>query len=142
MIRPMITTTRHHVQTTGQGDVHDITALVARVVTESDLSSGLATASVVGSTAVVTTIEFEPGAVADLNRLLDRLAPRDGDYAHHARWGDDNGSSHVRAALMGPSLTIPFERRQLILGTWQQIVLLECDTRPRRRPFVVQLMGE
>ena len=142
MIRPMITTTRHHVQTTGQGDVHDITALVARVVTESDLSSGLATASVVGSTAVVTTIEFEPGAVADLNRLLDRLAPRDGDYAHHARWGDDNGSSHVRAALMGPSLTIPFERGELLLGTWQQIVLLECDTRPRQRPFIVQLMGE
>ena len=142
MIRPMITTTRHHVQTAGQGDVHDITALVARVVTESDLSSGLATASVVGSTAVVTTIEYEPGAVADLNRLLDRLAPRDGDYAHHARWGDDNGSSHVRAALMGPSLTIPFERGELLLGTWQQIVLLECDTRPRRRPFVVQLMGE
>lgn len=142
MIRSMISTTRHHVQTTGQGDAHDITALVARVVTESDLSSGLATASVVGSTAVVTTIEFEPGAVADLNRLLDRLAPRDGDYAHHARWGDDNGSSHVRAALMGPSLTIPFERGELLLGTWQQIVLLECDTRPRRRPFVVQLMGE
>ncbi len=138
----MITTTRHHVRTTGQGDVHDITDLVARVVTDSDLSSGLATTSVVGSTAVVTTIEFEPGAVADLNRLLDRLAPRDGDYAHHARWGDDNGSSHVRAALMGPSLTVPFERRQLILGTWQQIVLLECDTRPRQRPFVVQLMGE
>ena len=142
MIGSMVTTTRHHVQTTGQGDVHDITALVARVVTESDLSSGLATTSVVGSTAVVTTIEFEPGAVADLSRLLDRLAPRDGQYAHHARWGDDNGSSHVRAALMGPSLTIPFERRELILGTWQQIVLLECDTRPRRRPFVVQLMGE
>lgn len=138
----MVTTTRHHVQTSGQGDVHDITALVARVVTESDLSSGLATASVVGSTAVVTTIEFEPGAVADLNRLLDRLAPRGGDYAHHAQWGDDNGSSHVRAALMGPSLTIPFERGELLLGTWQQIVLLECDTRPRRRPFVVQLMGE
>ena len=138
----MITTTRHHVRTTGQGDAHDITDLVARVVTDSDLSSGLATTSVVGSTAVVTTIEFEPGAVADLNRLLDRLAPRDGHYAHHARWGDDNGSSHVRAALMGPSLTVPFERRQLILGTWQQIVLLECDTRPRQRPFVVQLMGE
>lgn len=138
----MITTTRHHIRTTGQGDAHDITDLVARVVTDSDLSSGLATTSVVGSTAVVTTIEFEPGAVADLNRLLDRLAPRDGHYAHHARWGDDNGSSHVRAALMGPSLTVPFERRQLILGTWQQIVLLECDTRPRQRPFVVQLMGE
>ena len=142
MIRSMVTTTRHLVQTTGQGDVHDITALVAGVVAESDLSSGLATTSVVGSTAVVTTIEFEPGAVADLNRLLDRLAPRDGHYAHHERWGDDNGSSHVRAALMGPSLTVPFEGRELILGTWQQIVLLECDTRPRRRPFVVQLMGE
>ena len=142
MIASMIATTRHHVQTSGQGDVHDITALVARVLTESDLSSGLATTSVIGSTAVVTTVEFEPGAVADLNQLLDRLTPRDGHYAHHARWGDDNGSSHVRAALMGPSLTVPFERRQLILGTWQQIVLLECDTRPRRRPFVVQLMGE
>ena len=142
MIRSMIATTRHHVRTTGQGDVRDITPLVARVVSESDLSSGLATTSVIGSTAVVTTIEFEPGAVADLNQLLDRLAPRDGHYAHHARWGDDNGSSHVRAALMGPSLTVPFERRELILGTWQQIVLLECDTRPRRRPFVVQLMGE
>ena len=138
----MVTITRHHVRTAGQGDAHDITALVARVVAESDLSSGLATTSVVGSTAVVTTIEFEPGAVADLNRLLDRLAPRDDRYAHHERWGDDNGSSHVRAALMGPSLTVPFEGRELILGTWQQIVLLECDTRPRRRPFVVQLMGE
>lgn len=138
----MISTTRHHVQTTGQGDTHDVTALVARAVADSGLSSGLATTSVIGSTAVVTTIEFEPGAVADLNRLLDRLAPRDGRYAHHARWGDDNGSSHVRAALMGPSLTVPFEGRELVLGTWQQIVLLECDTRPRRRPFVVQLMGE
>lgn len=138
----MISTTRHHVQTTGQGDAHDVTALVARAVADSGLSSGLATTSVIGSTAVVTTIEFEPGAVADLNRLLDRLAPRDGRYAHHARWGDDNGSSHVRAALMGPSLTVPFEGRELVLGTWQQIVLLECDTRPRRRPFVVQLMGE
>ncbi len=142
MMRPMISTTRHHVRTTGQGDAHDVTALVARAVADSGLSSGLATTSVIGSTAVVTTIEFEPGAVADLNRLLDRLAPRDGDYAHHARWGDDNGSSHVRAALMGPSLTVPFESRELVLGTWQQIVLLECDTRPRRRPFVVQLMGE
>ena len=142
MMRPMISTTQHHVRTTGQGDAHDVTALVARAVADSGLSSGLATTSVIGSTAVVTTIEFEPGAVADLNRLLDRLAPRDGDYAHHARWGDDNGSSHVRAALMGPSLTVPFESRELVLGTWQQIVLLECDTRPRRRPFVVQLMGE
>ena len=138
----MVTTTQHHVQTVGQGDVHDITDVVARVVSESGMSSGIATASVVGSTAAVTTIECEPGAIADLNRLLDRLAPREGDYAHHERWGDDNGSSHVRAALLGPSVTLPFEQRQLLIGTWQQIVLLECDTGPRRRSFVVQLVGE
>jgi len=138
----VVTTTQHHVQTVGQGDVHDITDVVARVVSESGMSSGIATASVVGSTAAVTTIECEPGAIADLNRLLDRLAPREGDYAHHERWGDDNGSSHVRAALLGPSITLPFEHQQLLIGTWQQIVLLECDTGPRRRPFVVQVMGE
>ena len=138
----MITTTQHHIQTAGQGDVHDITDVVARAVSESGLSSGIATTSVVGSTAAVTTIECEPGAVSDLSRVLEQLAPRDGHYAHHARWGDDNGSSHVRAALLGPSLTLPFEHRRLVLGTWQQIILIECDTRPRRRPFVVQIMGE
>ncbi|MEE2636366.1 MAG: secondary thiamine-phosphate synthase enzyme YjbQ [Acidobacteriota bacterium] len=142
MIRSMITTTHHEIQTTGQGDTHDITDLVARVVAESGLSNGVATTCVVGSTAAVTTIECEPGAITDFNRLLDRLAPRSGHYAHHERWGDDNGSSHVRAALLGPSLAIPFERQQLILGTWQQVVLVECDTRARQRPFVVQVMGE
>ena len=138
----MVTNTQHEIQTSGQGDVHDVTPLVARAIAESELVNGLATVSVVGSTAAVTTIEYEPGAVADLNRLLDRLAPFDGHYAHHERWGDDNGSSHVRAALLGPSLALPFAQSQLLLGTWQQIVLLECDTRPRKRPFVVQLMGE
>ena len=138
----MVTNTQHEIQTSGQGDVHDVTPLVARAIAESELVNGLATVSVVGSTAAVTTIEYEPGAVADLNRLLDRLAPFDGQYAHHERWGDDNGSSHVRAALLGPSLGLPFAQSQLLLGTWQQIVLLECDTRPRKRPFVVQLMGE
>ena len=138
----MITTTQHHLQTTGQGDAHDITEAVARAVSESGLSSGIATTSVIGSTAAVTTIEYEPGAVSDLNRLLEQLAPRDGQYAHHERWGDDNGSSHARAALLGPSLTLPFERQRLVIGTWQQIILLECDTRPRRRPYVVQIMGE
>ena len=138
----MVTTTQHSVQTTGQGDLHDITSVVARVVSESGLSSGIATASVVGSTAAVTTIECEPGAIADLNHLLGRLAPREAHYAHHERWGDDNGSSHLRAALLGPSVTLPFEGHQLLIGTWQQIVLLECDTRPRQRPFVVQVIGE
>ena len=96
----------------------------------------------VGSTAGVTTIEFEPGAVSDLNRLFEEIAPRHQDYRHHLRWGDDNGSSHVRAALLGPSLTVPFADGTLILGTWQQIMLLEFDTRPRKREIVIQVVGE
>jgi secondary thiamine-phosphate synthase enzyme len=97
---------------------------------------------VVGSTAGLTTIEFEPGAIADLNDVFERLAPRGGDYRHHLRWGDDNGSSHVRAALLGPSVVVPFGGGQLALGTWQQIMLVEFDTRPRRREIVIQLIGE
>ena len=90
----------------------------------------------------MTTIEFEPGAVSDLNRLFEEVAPRHQDYRHHLRWGDDNGSSHVRAALLGPSLTVPFADGTLILGTWQQIMLLEFDTRPRKREIVIQVVGE
>ena len=138
----MVTTVRYTVQTFGQGDVRDITRSVATAVHESDLRDGVATIAVVGSTAAVTTIEFEPGAVADFDRLLDALAPRAGQYAHHARWGDDNGSSHVRAALLGSSVTLPFSSAQLALGTWQQLVLVECDTRSRTREVVVQLIGE
>ena len=138
----MVTTERRTFDTAGQGDVRDITRVVAAVVAESDVESGIVTVAVVGSTASVTTIEFEPGAVADFDRLLETLAPRAGDYAHHARWGDDNGSSHVRAALLGPSVTIPFVGSELALGTWQQLVLVECDTRPRSRELVIQLIGE
>ena len=90
----------------------------------------------------MTTIEFEPGAVSDLNRLFEEITPRHQDYRHHLRWGDDNGSSHVRAALLGPSLTVPFADGTLILGTWQQIMLLEFDTRPRKREIVIQVVGE
>ena len=138
----MVTTVRCTVHTTGQGDVRDITSAVAAVVDESELRDGVATVAVVGSTAAVTTIEFEPGAVADFDRLLNELAPRAGQYAHHERWGDDNGSSHVRAALLGSSVTLPFCSAQLALGTWQQLVLVECDTRARIREVVVQLIGE
>jgi secondary thiamine-phosphate synthase enzyme len=102
----------------------------------------VATVFVAGSTAGVTTIEFEPGAIADLNDVFESLAPRQGEYRHHLRWGDDNGSSHVRASLLGPSLTVPFAEGALILGTWQQIMLLEFDTRPRKREIVVQIIGE
>ena len=138
----MVRTKRCQVATSGQGSVHDVTLDVSAAVSESGLRTGIATVAVVGSTAAVTTIEFEPGAVADFGRLLEQLAPRDGEYGHHERWGDDNGSSHVRAALIGPSVTIPFLDAQLLLGTWQQLVLVECDTRPRARDLVIQLVGE
>lgn len=138
----MVHSAKHRVQTTGQGDAHDVTALAAAAVVSSGQRAGVATIFVVGSTAVVTTIEFEPGAIADLNGALEELAPRHGEYAHHARWGDDNGSSHVRAALMGPSVAVPFVDGELALGTWQQIMLLECDTRPRTREIIIQIVGE
>lgn len=138
----MVVTRRCDVSTRGQGDAHDLTDAVAAAVVESQPASGIVTVFVVGSTAAVTTIEFEPGAVADLNRFFEEMAPRDADYRHHLRWGDDNGSSHVRAALLGPSLTIPFSDRKLALGTWQQIMLLEMDTRPRRREIVIQIVGD
>jgi secondary thiamine-phosphate synthase enzyme len=132
-------TKRHMVRTSGQGDVQDITRLVADAARA--VRDGVVTVFVVGSTAAITTIEFEPGAVEDLNALFESLAPRDGEYRHHQRWGDDNGSSHVRAALLGPSLTIPIVRRELTLGTWQQIVLVEMDTRPREREIILQIMA-
>jgi secondary thiamine-phosphate synthase enzyme len=138
----MIHTARHRIATKGQRDAHDLTKLVAAAVKASAQRGGIATVFVVGSTAAITTIEFEPGAIADLNDVLETLAPREGDYAHHERWGDDNGSSHVRAALLGPSVAIPFIDGDLALGTWQQIMLLECDTRARTREIVVQIVGE
>ena len=137
----MVETTKHRIETTGQGDVRDVTALVSRVLKGSALESGLATIAVVGSTAGITTIEFEPGAVADLNRVWEQLAPRNGHYEHHLQWGDDNGSSHVRAAMLGPSISIPFDDGRLCVGTWQQVVLIEFDSRGRDREIIVQLIG-
>jgi len=137
----MVQTTTLEIKTTGQGDVHNLTPLVTRAIRAASMESGLATIAVVGSTAGVTTIEFEPGAVADLNRVWEHLAPRNGEYEHHLRWGDDNGSSHVRAAMLGPSISIPFDRGHLCVGTWQQIVLVEFDTRSRTREIVVQLIA-
>jgi secondary thiamine-phosphate synthase enzyme len=138
----MVATYRRTLATRGQDDAHDLTDLVADLVRQSGAAAGLVTVFVVGSTAGVTTIEFEPGAIADLNRLFEEVAPRQAEYRHHLRWGDDNGSSHVRAALLGPSITVPFAERALVLGTWQQIMLVEFDTRPRKREIVVQIMGE
>jgi len=138
----VVVTDRREVSTRGQNDAHDITLAVAQAVKASGLRAGVATIFIVGSTAGITTIEFEPGAVADLNGVFEAIAPRWGEYRHHLRWGDDNGSSHVRAAMLGPSLAVPFVNGELTLGTWQQILLLEFDTRPRRREFVIQIVGD
>jgi secondary thiamine-phosphate synthase enzyme len=138
----VVVTARLEIATRGQGDAHDITDLVSTAVADSKIAAGIVTIFVVGSTAALTTIEFEPGAIADLNRLFEEVAPRQAEYRHHLRWGDDNGSSHVRAALLGPSLTVPFANAELLVGTWQQIMLLEFDTRPRKREVVIQIVGE
>lgn len=129
-------------ETMGETDVIDITAGVARAVTESGVSSGTVTVFVPGSTGGVTTIEYESGAVRDFQEAVDRIAPRDIHYRHDARWGDGNGYSHVRAALQGPSLTVPFASSKLLLGTWQQIILVDFDNRPRSRELILQIIGE
>jgi secondary thiamine-phosphate synthase enzyme len=138
----MVSTHRHAIRSRGQGDVVDLTAAVSQSVAGSGLKSGIVTVFVVGSTAGITTLELEDGVVADLDRCFERLAPRHADYQHHQRWGDDNGSSHVRAALLGPSITVPFENGVLLLGTWQQVALVELDTRGRQREIVMQVIGE
>lgn len=138
----MIRTTDHEVRTGGQGEAADLTEQVQAAVRASGAREGCAIVFVSGSTAGVTAVEFEAGVVHDLDRALDRLAPRAGDYQHHLRWGDDNGSSHVRAGIVGPSLSVPFRDGRLLLGTWQQIVLVEFDTRPRSRRYTVQVIGE
>ncbi|MFC2008677.1 secondary thiamine-phosphate synthase enzyme YjbQ [Chloroflexota bacterium] len=130
------------VGTRGDGDMHDVTGRVERAVASSTVRDGVVVVSVVGSTAGITTIEYEPGLAADLNRSLDRIAPADVPYEHDKRWGDGNGHSHVRASLMGPSLTLPIMAGKPVLGTWQQIVLVDFDTRERTRRVVVQVVGE
>ena len=126
--------------TSADTDVWDVTGDAAEVLAESGAEDGLVTVFVPGSTATVTTIEFESGAVGDLKRAIERLAPRGDEYAHDLRWGDGNGYSHVRAALLGPGLTVPFTEGRLMLGTWQQIVVCDFDNRPRRRRVIFQVM--
>ncbi len=138
----MIVTARLSLQTQGDADMHDITAEVAQAVRESGLTDGIVTVFTSSSTSGLTTIEFESGALSDLKRVFDEIVPKNRDYAHNLRWGDGNGHSHVRAALLGPSLTVPFSGGRLLLGTWQQITFIDFDNRPRRRELVVQIMGE
>jgi secondary thiamine-phosphate synthase enzyme len=138
----MVKTDTIELRSSGNTDVHDITDEVQRIVAVSGLHAGTATIFCPGSTGGLTTIEYESGVVADLQEVLDQIAPPGRDYRHHLRWGDDNGSAHVRAALIGPSLTVPFVGGKLTLGTWQQIIFLDFDTRPRIRRLVIQLIGQ
>lgn len=138
-----VETHRVSVKTQGHTHVVDVTSEIAACLARGRIRDGIVTAFVVGSTAGLTTTEFEPGlARTDLAEAFERLAPRDAEYRHHETWGDDNGHSHVRASLLGPSITIPVVAGELPLGTWQQIVLIDFDTRPRRREIVVQVVGE
>lgn len=124
------------------GDIVDLTERISSEVDESGMHSGIATVFVPGATGAVTTIEYEPGLIEDIGDALERLVPEGIDYAHDLRWHDGNGHSHIRASILGPSLTAPFHQGKLMLGTWQQIVFLEMDNRPRHRKVVVQIMGE
>jgi secondary thiamine-phosphate synthase enzyme len=129
-------------RTRGHGDMHDLTEEVSRIVARSGIQTGISHVFTVGSTAAVGTIEFEPGLQKDLPALLDRLMPPSRDYGHEQAWHDGNGHSHLQATTLGPALSVPVGGGQLVLGTWQQIFHLECDTRPRERTVVVTVLGE
>lgn len=131
-----------NLNTSGEGDIIDITNEVSKCVSASGIKNGIVTLFVSGSTGALTTIEYESGLLQDFPRMLNRIAPKDIPYEHDKKWGDKNGHSHVRASLIGPSLTIPFINGQLSLGTWQQIVFIELDIRPRFREIVIQIIGE
>ena len=133
---------RIFVQTTGKTDIIDITPKVAKQLKDATIENGSVSLFVPGSTAALTTIEFESGVVNDLKKAIDRMAPEDIYYKHNERWGDGNGYAHVRAALIGPSLHIPVIDSKMTLGTWQQIVLMDFDNRPRERLIVVKISEE
>jgi secondary thiamine-phosphate synthase enzyme len=138
----MIVTDRIGLQSRGNCDIIDITPEVQQRLSETDIKDGTVTLFISGSTAGITTIEFEPGLLADFKKMWERNVPRDIPYDHDRAWGDGNGHSHVRASLLGASLVIPFSDRKLALGTWQQIVVADFDNRARSRQIVVQIMGE
>lgn len=123
-------------------DIIDITKEVTEEIEKSKIKSGVVSVFVAGSTASISTIEYEPNLIKDVKRALERLAPEGENYEHHKTWGDDNGSAHVRATLMKPGITVPFNNKKLFLGSWQQIALLDFDTRDREREIVLQIMGE
>jgi len=138
----MVKTGSIQLSTRGNGDVKDITAEIARVINACEIKNGTVTVFCPSSTSALTTIEYESGCVSDLQRLFEEILPQDREYAHNAKWHDGNGHSHARAALLGPSLTIPFIERDLTLGTWQQVIYLDFDVRSRSRELVLQIIGE
>ena len=141
-LRLAVVTKHLSLHTKGEGDILDITDAVSEAVVESGLKNGVVTVFVPGSTGALTTIEYEPGLLKDLPNMLERIAPRNIPYEHEKRWHDGNGHSHVRASLIGPSLTVPFVDGRLTLGTWQQIVFVELDIRSRSRRLILQIIGE
>lgn len=130
------------IDTRGNNEMIDISAEVRGIVSQSEITDGQVLIFVPGSTGALSTIEYEPGLIKDIPELMERLIPEKKYYHHNETWHDGNGHSHLRATLVGPSLTVPFENRRLILGTWQQVVFLEFDNKPHRRKIAVQLMGE
>ncbi|MDH5391459.1 MAG: secondary thiamine-phosphate synthase enzyme YjbQ [Candidatus Bathyarchaeota archaeon] len=130
------------IHTKGEGDILDVTGAVAEAVVETRLKNGIVTVFVPGSTGALTTIEYEPGLLKDFPNMLERIAPKNLVYEHEKRWHDGNGHSHVRASLIGPSLTVPFANGRLTLGTWQQIIFMELDVHSRVRNIILQIMGE
>jgi secondary thiamine-phosphate synthase enzyme len=125
-----------------ENDIIDVTEQISGALKENELQNGIITVFIAGSTAAVTTIEYEPGLRHDFPKMLSRIAPKDIQYQHDETWHDGNGHSHVRASLIGPSLTVPFSNGDLVLGTWQQIVVIEMDTKPRKRTLTLQILGE
>lgn len=138
----MVVTKKISLESQGHSDIIDITSEVQQRLSETDISDGMVSLFISGSTAGVTTIEFEPGLISDFKRMWEHNVPQDIPYEHDRAWGDGNGHSHVRASLLGASLVVPFSDKRLALGTWQQIVVVDFDNRARSRQIVVQIMGE
>ncbi|MBU0600028.1 secondary thiamine-phosphate synthase enzyme YjbQ [bacterium] len=138
----MVKTERISVKTRAGTDLVNITSLVSKVISDGKIKDGIVVIFVSGSTASVSTIEYEPNLIKDVNQTLEMIANSHLEYEHHKTWGDDNGASHVRATLLGPSLTVPFTNKSLLLGSWQQIILMDFDTKSRNREIILQIIGE
>lgn len=137
-----VVTKKIKISTKGDTDIIDITGRVAGALAGADMRDGVVTVFVSGSTGGLTTVEYEPGLIQDLKAFFEKIAPKRGTYQHNLRWQDGNGYAHIRASFLGPSISIPFSDKSLLLGTWQQIIFVDFDNRPRTRELIVQLLGE